>query len=67
MGHCTEAVDCFPVFLFSRTWIQCSYEPHHKKRNQLQISARGDLRMLLTNIEPNINNLISSHQVHPSH
>ena len=38
-----------------------------EKRNRLQISARGDLRMLLTNIEPNINNLIASHQVHPSH
>lgn len=38
-----------------------------KKRNQLEISASGDLRMLFTNIEPNINNLISFHQVHPSY
>lgn len=38
-----------------------------KKRNRLEISARGDLRLLLTNIEPDINILIKSHHVHPSH
>lgn len=38
-----------------------------KKRNRLQIVDRGDLRMLLTNIEPNINKLVAVHQAHPSH
>ncbi|XP_053894463.1 SCAN domain-containing protein 3-like, partial [Malaclemys terrapin pileata] len=38
-----------------------------RKRNRLQIANRGDLRMLLTKIEPNINKLIAAHQVHPSH
>lgn len=38
-----------------------------RKRNRQQISARGDLRMLLTQMEPNINKLKISHQIHPSH
>ena len=40
------------------------------KRNRLETSVRGDLRLVLTNIEPDINTLIKllkSHQVHPSH
>jgi len=38
-----------------------------KKRNRLNISTRGDLRLLLTNIQPDIDELISRHQAHPSH
>ncbi|XP_050520167.1 SCAN domain-containing protein 3-like [Daktulosphaira vitifoliae] len=38
-----------------------------KKRQRLQITNRGDLRMLLTKIEPNIHQLLAKHQVHPSH
>lgn len=38
-----------------------------KKRNRLQISDRGDLRLYLTKIEPNIESLLKKHQVHPSH
>lgn len=38
-----------------------------KKRNRLQITERGDLRLYLTNLNPNIDQLISEHQVHPSH
>lgn len=38
-----------------------------KKRNRLQIVDRGDLRMLLTKIEPNIEKLMKKHQTHPSH
>ena len=40
------------------------------KRNRQEISGRGDLCLLLTNIESDINTLIKllkSHQVHPSH
>lgn len=38
-----------------------------KKRQRLQITNRGDLRMLLTKIEPNINELLAKHQPRPSH
>lgn len=38
-----------------------------KKRNRLQIVDRGDLRLLLTKIEPRIPKLVAAHQVHPSH
>ncbi|KMQ94883.1 zinc finger protein [Lasius niger] len=38
-----------------------------KKRNRLQIVDRGDLRMLLTNIEPNIKKLVAAHQAHLFH
>jgi len=37
-----------------------------KKRNQLQIVERGDLRMLLTKMESNINKLLASHQTQTS-
>ncbi|KRX18167.1 SCAN domain-containing protein 3 [Trichinella nelsoni] len=38
-----------------------------KKRNRLQIDKRGDLRLFLTNIEPNVDRLIAMHPPHPSH
>jgi hypothetical protein len=38
-----------------------------KQRNRLQITHRGDLRLLLTEIKPDIGKLTSLHQVHPSH
>lgn len=38
-----------------------------KQRNRLQVVKRGDLRLLLSNIDPNIRNLASKHQSHPSH
>lgn len=38
-----------------------------KKRNRLDIVTRGDLRLTLTNIEPNIKKLAKNHQVQPSH
>jgi len=38
-----------------------------KKRNRLEITDRGDLRLNLTNLKPNIENLLSKHQAHPSH
>ncbi|XP_071044020.1 SCAN domain-containing protein 3-like [Parasteatoda tepidariorum] len=38
-----------------------------KKRSRLNITERGDLRILLTKLQPNIDNLLSIHQVHPSH
>ena len=38
-----------------------------KQRNRLKINERGDLRLQLTNIEPDLARLVESHQVHPSH
>nr|CAH7727364.1 unnamed protein product [Callosobruchus chinensis] len=40
-----------------------------KKRNRLDIISRGDLRLTLTKLSPNVDNLLSGikHQVHPSH
>ena len=38
-----------------------------KKRNRLQIVEHGDLRILLTKMEPNINKLLMSPQAQISH
>ena len=38
-----------------------------KKRNKLDITNRGDLRLNLTKLKPNIEHLLSKHQAHPSH
>jgi hypothetical protein len=38
-----------------------------KKRNRLQITERGDLRLNLTRIEPNVKKLAQTHQAQPSH
>jgi len=38
-----------------------------KKMNRLDIVTRRDLRLMLTNIEPNIKKLAKKHQVQPSH
>ena len=38
-----------------------------KQRQSLDIDNRGDLRLNLTNIEPDLEKLISLHQVHPAH
>ncbi|KFM67003.1 SCAN domain-containing protein 3, partial [Stegodyphus mimosarum] len=38
-----------------------------KQRNRFKINQRGDLRLQLTNIEPDVARLVDSHQVHPSH
>ncbi|CAH2014951.1 unnamed protein product [Acanthoscelides obtectus] len=38
-----------------------------KKRNRLDIIRRRDLRLTLTKLTPNVDNLLLKHQVHPSH
>lgn len=38
-----------------------------KQRNRLNLEERGDLRLKLTNIQPDINALIRDHHTHPSH
>ncbi|XP_066971766.1 SCAN domain-containing protein 3-like [Macrobrachium rosenbergii] len=38
-----------------------------KQRSRLSLEERGDLRLKLTNLQPNISILVESHQAHPSH
>lgn len=38
-----------------------------KKRSRFQVSERGDLRLFLSEIKPDIDKLIKNHQIHPSH
>ena len=38
-----------------------------KQRNRLQIVKRGDLRLLLSNIDPRVKELVRKHHSHPSH
>ena len=38
-----------------------------KSRNRLQISQRGDLRLYLTKLEPNITKLVQSREAQGSH
>jgi hypothetical protein len=38
-----------------------------KKRNRLSVVERGDLRLLMKNMAPNIEKLMSLHQAQPSH
>uniref|UniRef100_A0A5S6QHH3 HAT C-terminal dimerisation domain-containing protein n=1 Tax=Trichuris muris TaxID=70415 RepID=A0A5S6QHH3_TRIMR len=37
------------------------------KRNRLQIVNRGDLRLMMTKMKPDVEKLLSLHRVHPSH
>ena len=38
-----------------------------KQRSKLDMGERGDLRLILTYLQPNIHTLIQDHQLHPSH
>ena len=38
-----------------------------KQRNKLTITERGDLKLLLTKLHPDVDSLIAMHQAHPSH
>ena len=38
-----------------------------KQRQKIDIVHRGDLRLNLTNIEPDLDKIISRHQIHPAH
>ena len=38
-----------------------------KQRNKLNITERGDQRLLLTNLHPDVDSLIAMHQAYPSH
>jgi hypothetical protein len=38
-----------------------------KQRNRLNLEERGDLRLKLTNIQPDVKALVRAHQAHPWH
>ncbi len=38
-----------------------------KQRNKLNITERGDLRLFLTNLHPDVDSLMAMYQAHPSH
>ena len=38
-----------------------------KQRNRLKITDRGDLRLLLSEFQPDVEKLVSLHQAHSSH
>ncbi|KRX61657.1 hypothetical protein T09_3306 [Trichinella sp. T9] len=63
----TAAANCsLKIFLASNQRI-CLSINLSKQRNRLNLEMRGDLRLKLTNFQPNINAPAAAHQTHPSH
>lgn len=58
---------CFPTSYLVEKGFSAVSRLLTKQRNKLNIVDRGDLRLLLSNIKPDINTLLNSHQIHPSH
>ena len=58
---------CFSDVIFGRTGLQCSCLASFQAEKRLRITERGDLRLLLSEFDPDVEKLISLHQVHPSH
>ena len=55
----------FPTsYMVERGFSAVSWLPT-KQRNKLNITERGDLRLLLTNLHPDVDSLIAMHQAHP--
>ena len=56
----------FPNFCM----VEAGFSPMNalltKQRNRLDVGVRGDLRMKLTDLQPNVHELIKRHQLHPS-
>ncbi|CAH1992700.1 unnamed protein product, partial [Acanthoscelides obtectus] len=57
----------FPSSYLVERGFSAVTNPLTKKRNILDIISRGDLRLILTKLTPNVDNLLLKHQVHPSH
>jgi hypothetical protein len=60
------------LLLFSSSYLaECGFSAINdfllKRRNQLDITQRGDLRLKLTKLEPDIKSLCSMHQAQGSH
>ncbi|KAK3731555.1 hypothetical protein RRG08_007634 [Elysia crispata] len=57
----------FPTYYLLELGFSAVQDSWQSRRNKLMITDHGDLRLLLTNSKPDIDNLISSHQTHSSH
>ncbi|XP_026579775.1 LOW QUALITY PROTEIN: zinc finger MYM-type protein 6-like [Pseudonaja textilis] len=72
-----EISDCYPALwtivkkllvAFPTSYlVERGFQLLSKQRNRLQITERGDLRLLLSDLKPDIRKLVSIHQAHPSH
>lgn len=58
---------CFPSSYLVERGFSAVTRILTRPRNRLAITERGDLRLLLTKLEPNIKLIMSKHQTHPSH
>ena len=58
---------CFPSSYLVERGFSAVTRILTRPRNRLAITERGDLRLLLTKLEPNIKLIMSKHQAHPSH
>ena len=58
---------CFPTSYLVERGISAVSRLLTKQRNKLNMTERGDLRLLLTNLHPDVDSLITMHQAHPSH
>ena len=56
----------FPNLYLVEAGLSAANQILTKKKNGLRISERGDIRLMLTKIEPNILDLISKHQLQGS-
>ena len=59
----------FPTSYLIERGFSAVYRLLMKQRNRLDISQCGDLRLLITDMKPDVNRIIDEHhaQVHPSH
>lgn len=58
---------CFPSSYLVETGFSAVNKILTKERNKLDISKRGDIRLKLTKIEPNIEEIMENHQSQGSH
>ena len=57
----------FPSFYMAERGFSAVSKLLTKQRNCLENVKRGDLRLLLSNIDPTVSELVAKHQCHPSH
>ena len=57
----------FPSSCLDECGFSVIVELLHAKRNQLEISKRGDLRLKMTKLEPRMKQMCNQHQAQNSH
>ena len=60
-------VIAFPTSYLVECGISAVAQLLSEQRNRLQLTERGDLRLLLSDFQPDVEKLISLHKAHPSH